>query len=155
MGLTPQAALYGTGVSAIVINDIRTPSWKFLTQVFLCIDLLASFPIVFNASAQLFEGNKGNGAGATGERTSFSMPRVLLFALTLSVALRESFVSIVILVGGFSQTTLALVLPSLMYLYSGGSHTLGVAGRAFEVAVACIGIMLVVLTTTIGLSTGV
>jgi len=121
-------------VSSIVINDIAAGTWWLsATKLLLCADLLCSYPIAFAAGYQVVEKSLEPLAQGRflpevdgGSRTSAADPwrcavRTGMLLVTVGVAQLHDFGTIISLVGGFAQVTMAFVLPPLMLLRLEGS----------------------------------
>lgn len=116
-------------VSSIVINDIAAGTWWLsATKLLLCADLLCSYPIAFAAGCQVVEASLEPRVQVWclpevggGSKTSAADPwrcavRTGLLLVTVGVAQLHDFGTIISLVGGFAQVTMAFVLPPLMLL---------------------------------------
>ncbi|KAJ8608275.1 hypothetical protein CTAYLR_007277 [Chrysophaeum taylorii] len=145
------AALY-PDVSPVVVNDVEIPILRLLTQLCLCIDLLASYPIIFVAAVHNIAAvpTDTDDHHKHGDR-AFSTTRVAVFLTTVIVALSESFAAIVAFVGGFGQALLALVVPPLMVAIS--RRPLSPSAAILQAATFALGAALVVSSTTTAVAT--
>mmetsp|Transcript_13184 Transcript_13184/g.19737 ORF Transcript_13184/g.19737 Transcript_13184/m.19737 type:complete len:446 (+) Transcript_13184:56-1393(+) len=95
--------------SPIIIQDIQNSYLRILATMFLALDLLTAFPIVFNAALASNDTNSENAS-------CFSSARIKLLCLVFFIAARHSFVAVAGFVGGLGQASLALVLPPVLVL---------------------------------------
>merc|ERR1712086_585823 len=102
-------------------NDIDPSVGFYLaaTKVMLILDLIASYPLVFAAGRQIVErsllssDSDGLAAGIEPQRLAI---RMCMVVFTVMLAQFDDFGSIISIVGGFAQVSLAFVMPSAIAL---------------------------------------
>ncbi|KAJ8613906.1 hypothetical protein CTAYLR_009579 [Chrysophaeum taylorii] len=141
------AALY-PNVTSVVVNDIRHPFPRILAQICVCGDLISSYPIIFTAAVQ----NIDTPTDKHNEVIAFSRTRALIFVASVLIALDESFVAIVGIVGGFGQAVLAFVFPPLMVAAATG-RSLSTFSAIIQGSIFVLGVVLVFSSTVADVAT--
>jgi len=154
-------------VSSIVINDIAAGTWWLsATKLLLCADLLCSYPIAFSAGCQVVEKSlepllqdrclpQAGGGGRTAAADPWRCAvRTGMLLVTVGVAQLHDFGTIISVVGGFAQVTMAFVLPPLMHLRLQGA-SMSQLHQCANGALALLGSCLALLVTGTALASAV
>ena len=127
---------YGDNTQDLVLANLNNGPYLAALKLFLCIDLLFTFPIVFSSGRQImeqawltFRGNTAAGKHDDDDDNDYNCPNALkvsmteravlvAVAVTLCLGLSQigSFGTVANLVGGVAQGTLAFVLPPAIVL---------------------------------------
>eukprot|EP00899_Mesostigma_viride_P020598 jgi/Mesvir1/2853/Mv13940-RA.1 len=112
------AAAFGPNVSSVVITMLEGNAIATVVKLLLCVNLLATFPIVVRAAFLVVEGWLQKASGGTPMATLPMLAMRTAFVVVAAVAATciPSFGSIIGLVSGVSLSIISLVLPSLMLM---------------------------------------
>jgi len=109
---------YGTETQDLVLTNLNNGPYLSALKLFLCVDLLFTFPIVFSSGRQILEHawiglHPGKTEICMTERSSLVAVAV---SICLALAQIGGFGAVANLVGGVAQGTLAFVLPPAIVL---------------------------------------
>lgn len=112
-------AFYGDATQDLVLGNLGNGPYLSALKLFLCVDLLFTYPIVFSSGRQILENALlSEQLLQSGDDTPYAPPRVLIVsgavAATLALAQIGGFGAVANLVGGVAQGTLAFILPPII-----------------------------------------
>ena len=104
-------AFYGDDTQDLVLGNLGNGPFLSALKLFLCVDLLFTFPIVFSSGRQILE----NALLQQPDADENAIPRAVLVTGAVSACLGLAqiggFGAVANLVGGVAQGTLAFILP--------------------------------------------
>jgi proton-coupled amino acid transporter len=156
-GLAGYAA-FGSDVSSLVLNDLGSRGgFLEVTKALLCVDLLCTYPLVFQAGRSIVErlvvdeqeteSEEGGVVVSSPRRVAV---RLALVALTAAIAQQGDFGELISLVGGFCQVITAFAVPAAIAIALGEDR--GAARNALNAALLPAGALLAIGTAYIDLS---